>query len=268
MLAAIGVVPGLLGWRLIASYAQLPTIVATPEREVRLSLPGEPPISGGWGISVTPGGGIYLADQNNKRLLSFPDGTSASGTVLARGLSSPYDLALAPDGALDVLDFLTGSIDVYRDGRPAGSLGRFPGARALAMAPDGSLFVAETAAGRILKLGSPSAWDATGLGQVIGLAASPQGLYASTPDELLRLDPSGHVVARQKLTGVGGPLAIAPDGAIYQSELAANRVWAFRNGALARVEGQFFQPRGLAIRANELYVLNENRVGVYRLPSA
>jgi DNA-binding beta-propeller fold protein YncE len=264
-------VPGLLGWRLIAGYAALPTIVATPEREVRLALAGEPPISGGWGIAVTPTGGIYLADQNNKRLLWFPDGTSASGTVLARGLSSPYDLALAPDGALDVLDFLTGSIDVYRDGRPAGSLGRFPGARALAAAADGSVFVADTAAGRVIKLGSFSAWS---VGQVIGLAATSDGLYASTPAELLRLDALGHVGSRQKLVGEGGPLAPGPNGAVYQSELAANRVWASRDGRLARVLGPggrqdlFFQPRGLFIRGDELYVVNENRVGVYRLPIA
>ena len=253
-----------------------------------MSLPGQPPISGAYGLALTPSGGIYLADQNNKRVLFFPDGSSASGTVLAPRpgdptLGTPYDLALGPDGALYVLDFLTGAISVYRDGRPQGDRAVFPGSRALAVDAAGDLFVADTRTGYVRKLlpsgqpdqdwGDGSHPGATQAGPINGLAAGDRQLFASTADEVVRLDGSGRVTARIGLVGGGGALALGPNGRLYMSELAANRVWAraIDRGPWKRIVGSggredlFFQPRGLAVRNSELYVVNENRINVYRL---
>jgi DNA-binding beta-propeller fold protein YncE len=71
-------------------------------------------------------------------------------------------------------------------------------------------------------------------------------------------------------------LAASPDGRLYMSDISTNRVWVLdREGKIiGRVVGThptdslFGQPRGVAIHAGNLYVLNDSRVTVYRLGRA
>jgi len=75
------------------------------------------------GVAVDSQGGIYVADQNNKRVLYYPAGATTATRVYGQGaagnnfsasnapnppsatsMNNPYGVAVAPDGSLYVVD--------------------------------------------------------------------------------------------------------------------------------------------------------------------
>jgi hypothetical protein len=291
VLLVASIAPAALGWRLIAAYADLPPVVATVERNVELLQPNTRPISGAQGIAVAADGAIFVADENPRRLLAFPNGDSASGAIIGsvagpEQLQDPFAVALGPSGTVHLLDRATGMVALFdRSGafQRADKLAG-PGARAIAIDDAGDIFIGDTGAHVVRKYradGQPDlAWGdgatpgAVRLGEIVGLATLAGDVYAAVPGAIVRLDASGRIVRREPLLGNAGALAAAPSGRLYMSDLATNRVWVLgRDGRSAgRVVGAggderlFSQPRGLAATGDgRLYVVNNTRVTVYQL---
>ena len=284
------VLPAALGWRLIAMYAALPELRATPVRTIPFETPAIPPPVSGWGIAVAPEGAVFVSDLSGGRLLAFPHATEASGLVLAAGAGQEaltgYALALSPDGLLAFLDSATGRVHVFGPtGRLLGSLPLgSPGARSLAIDGDGSLYVGDSAVALVRKYlpggrpdvswGEPSTPGCVRLSAVSSLAAKGGKVYAATPRGLYMLDEHGKVVLRRPLMGSVTALAAGPNGDIYASDISTDRVWVYSAdgrilGRVVAAPGQgdlFSQPRGLAVpRRGSLYVVNDRGIGIYTL---
>ena len=288
-LLLISVIPAFLGWRLIATYAAIPGFRAAPAGSISLETHKIPPPSAGWGIAVAPDGGLFVSDISGGRLLSFPNGMEESGRVLASGVEGRalqvQSLALSPDGTLWLLEMSTGRVHIFtRAGQHLRSLALgSPGARCLAIDEEGRIFVSDPEAGTIrrflpggepdLSWGDPSSPGLLEQAEVSGLAVWDAKLYAATRRELLVLDGHGRVSARGPLKAPVTELAAGPDGSVYASDFATNRVWVYsaEGVLLGRVVGPgredlFAQPRGLALPGRGgLYVVNEKWVGVYSL---
>lgn len=290
VLLLITAVPAVLGWRLIAAYAALPEFPAAIERTINLSSATISPPASGEGIAVAPDGAIFVADLSGGRLLAFPDGTEASGSVLSDGVGGQvlrgFGLALSPDGTIYFLDNPTGLVHIFtRTGELLGSLPLgSPGARSIAVDDIGNIYVGDTGAQVVRKYlaggKSDRSWgDDSSPGSVrlggncaTGLAASRGNLYVACPYALLVLDEHGKLLTSRATPGPTGMLAAGSNGTIYASDIVTNRVWVYSQDArvLGRIVAAdrgadiFGQPRGLALtREGRLYVVNDNRITVY-----
>jgi DNA-binding beta-propeller fold protein YncE len=293
LLVLVAVVPALLGWRLIAEYAAVPTLPVSLERELPLFGGGLPPPAAAEGVVVTSAGRIFVADQGARRLVAFDSAEAPNAKLVAPGpgrpsVDRPYALAVAPGDRICLLDTATGEVQVFDT---AGALLRSlpigtPGSRALAADGDGNLYVGETGAQRIRKFlpdghlddswGDGSQPGTVRLPGVVGLAIADSLLFAVSDvrHTVTVFDPGGRVRTAQRLTGNPHALAAAPDGRLYVSDLGTNRVWVLdrAGNTVARAVGAdgreeiFARPRGVAGTADgRLLVVNENRVSVYRL---
>jgi DNA-binding beta-propeller fold protein YncE len=200
-------------------------------------------------VSADPAGGVYVADAANNRVQSF----DASGKFLrkwgisGRGasyLTRPAAVASDADGNFYVAD--TGSSRVQEfdaggsylgewsrlgtTGYPASGtgLGEFNGPAGLAIAPDGTVYVADTGNNR-LQARDP----VTGAWRVVGgvTLRNPRGVA---------LDGAGH---------------------LYVADTNANvvRVLELATGTWSAVDHPFTAPRGVAVDAEgNLYVTNTN----------
>ncbi len=283
-------VPSVLGWRLISAYAAIPEQQAKRLETFGLANARIAPPAVGYGIAVTPDGGIFVGDVAGQRLLAFPDGTGDSGVVLAEEAPDrkllAFGLALSPDDSLYLLDYSTGRVHNFdRAGsfRRSLALGS-PGARCLAIAGDGSIYIGDTApriVRKYLPAGEPDfSWGdrsspgSVAVGSVFGLAESGGRVYAAADSFLWILDEHGRVLGRNPMRGSVEALTAGPDGLIYASDTFTNRIWVYSDDGrvLGRIvgspaEGQlFFQPRGIAVpRRASLYVVNESQIGLYDL---
>jgi sugar lactone lactonase YvrE len=280
--------PSVLGWRLIATYAAIPRFHATLGRVLEMQTPEIRPPAAGGEMVVAPDGAVFVSDLAGGRVLAFPDAGEDSGFILAREVEGhpiqPRSLAWAPDGTLWVLDQSTGRVHVFtRAGRLLRSLPlASPGDFCLAIDAEGGIYVGDNATRTILKYlpdgkqdvswgdASPGSAGASG---VSALAVSGSRLYAANARTLTAWDHRGKLLLRRRLKAPVTALASDLDGLLYASDISTNRVWIYGADGrlLARVVGPgdaetlFFQPRGLAVRRKTLYVVNETRIGIYRL---
>ncbi len=169
------------------------------------------------GLARDAQGNLYLADRANNRIRRIaPDGTI---TTLAAGpLQSPSSVAVDPTGRrlyiADTLNHRVQQIDVDSSGSPSvltiagtGAAG-FSGDNGpaisakldspgfIALAPDGTLYIADTANGRIRQLRNGTIRTlVSALPQPRGLAFDPSGnLYiATTASRLSRLTTDGNI---------------------------------------------------------------------------
>ena len=136
------------------------------------------------GVAVAPDGSIYIADTGNLRIRKVNPGgtlTTVAGTGSAPGfsgdggpatraqLSSPYGATVAPDGSVLIADTYNNRIrQVSPDGTittvAGGGFGGDGGSATqaglyqphkVAVAPDGSLYIADTGNNRIRKVAPP-----------------------------------------------------------------------------------------------------------------
>jgi sugar lactone lactonase YvrE len=188
------------------------------------------------GLALGPDGSLYVADTANHRIRKLaPDGavttvagSDANGTQpgigAEAGFKAPVGVALAPDGYLYVLDAmasivqrvgLDGSVAHYAgsQGWPAAADGSFYGAglsfpAALALGPDGALFVADVGNQRIRRL-DPDGRITTIAGS--GPTGYGNGGFADGPAASSRFaDPAG--------------IAVGKDGTVYVADTANNRI--------------------------------------------
>jgi DNA-binding beta-propeller fold protein YncE len=287
-------VPAALSWRLIADYDALAVLPVQVESQLSFDAPpGAPPFHDGQGLTVAADGTVFATDLAGGRVLAFPPG-SHEGRVFAPApgqpaLRAPCGVALAPDQErVYVLDQPTGMVLVYDR---AGTLVRTaqlgqPGARGITVDAAGRVYVADTGTGLVKRFtpdlepdlgwGDTATPGASQVGGALGLAVVDGSLYASIPEkfEVVRLDPNGRIRRRVSSRGNASWLAATPDRRLLMSDIATNRVWLLDgNGRtvgrlISEIPGValFGQPRGLALQESRLYVLNDSRVTVYRVP--
>ncbi len=200
--------------------------------------------------AVAPDGSLWVTDPRNGIVRHL---SSAGGYLGAlSGLSTPEGVALSPSGSVVYVtdtDTDTGAVMRFSSsGHPLGRLGsvalRMP--VAVAVAPDGSLYVADASLRRVLEL-SPSgalltSWG--GPGRRPGRFAEPSGIAVDTAGDVFVADRLANRV--QKFSSDGHPLA----------------VWGLSGGG----PGQLSSPRGLAVNCRgEVLVADtaNNRVQVF-----
>ena len=195
------------------------------------AAPGQ--LQGPRGIRVAPDGSIYVADSDNHRIQKFTaDGQFAAAwgkhSVFdaevgeAQGFNQPWDVAVAPDGAIYIADTWNhriqkldasgnlisswGLFGQYGPGDPAGQ-GAFYGPRGVVVGPGGRVYVTDTGNKRV---------------QVF----DPDGRFVFQWG-------GGGVLAGYLDEPVG--IAVGPDGAIYVADTWNRRVQVFdQNGAFLR----------------------------------
>lgn len=191
------------------------------------------------GVTFGPGGGIAVADSFDHRIALFAaDGTYSgqlgrinrlNGFATPGGKIGQYLLpgAVAFDGAgnLWVADTYNSrlvrvdSAGVAAFTTPAGQLSR---PRGLASAADGSVYVADTGHGNVLRIAPDGTFSTvrSGLGRPVAVATGPaDGLWAATSGSLIDLRTGDRIAppgggSWDHPTGV----AVAPDGTLYVAE--------------------------------------------------
>jgi sugar lactone lactonase YvrE len=217
--------------------ANLAVPAAAPERSVPgLPLPAPAPLSvqvrfGGDGpgagqlhdprdIAVDAAGNVYVADTGHRRVLKFrPDGSGAGLlTSSAEGaFAEPSSVAVTRDGLI-VDDSDRAQLHKFDfSGQPIGSFDHDLGLahpRGITVAPDGTIYVGDTANSRILKV----APDGSSLG-----AFNTKGAKLEQP------------------TGV----AIDEQGSVYSVEPAASRIQKFT--ADGTLQASFYLPPSVTV---------------------
>ncbi|MEZ0371149.1 MAG: CsgG/HfaB family protein [Candidatus Sericytochromatia bacterium] len=227
---------------------------------------------------------VYIADTDNHRIRKLlPDGRVISwvgtgeagfsdGNAAVARFNRPQGLALDPQGnlyvadtdnhairkvsALGIVTTLAGGAGGSDDGAATQARFRYPSG--LALAPDGSLYIADTGNHRIRRLSG---------GIVSTVAGGDEGFRDGTADEARFSQPRG--------------LALAPEGSLYIADTGNHRIRQLAHGKVQTLAGtgsaghadgnqavgQFSQPRGLLLQRQELWVADtgNHRLRVIRL---
>ena len=222
-----------------------------------------------YGVVVDRGGKIFFADRLNGRVRQI-DAAGRIDTLAHAGLVEPNGLALdasqthlyiadVADHRVRVVDLATGAMSTFAgtgearhsgDGGPAVEAGIF-GARAVAFAPDGSLYVMERQGSSIRRIrdgaietvaGSPGVRGYAGDGGDARKAvfAAPKEMAVEADGNIYVVDTENHAIRRIDartwiVETIAGPAtgaglarphgaAVAPDGAIYIGDSETHRV--------------------------------------------
>ena len=200
------------------------------------------------GIRIDPGGNVWTVDANTSMVYQFtPEGqlllAISVGDVPTpcRDFCGATDVAFAPSGHVLVSDgYRNARVIEYDDGgskvREWGKRGSGPGefhvVHAIAVGPQGNVYVADHENGRLQWFDPQGQFlgQWTYGGQLFTVAFSPAGdLYVSTHPRgvpwdtefnVLKLDPaSGTMLGRVEVPA--HELAIAPDGALLPATLSS-----------------------------------------------
>lgn len=187
-------------------------------------------------LAVAPDGTIYFADNYTSMVYRIVDGTPEElvggdfpdmfGLNPEPTVSAPFDLVFEPDGSLLIADWPFGIRRLRTDGTlenvgPADHPDP-PAPKAMALAPDGGIILAETNRHRIRRL-EPDGQTVTHIAGVDGESGfAGDGGQAATA---LMRDPSG--------------VAVGPDGTIYFADETSERVRAIDpDGDIRTVAGK------------------------------
>ncbi len=208
-------------------------------------------------------GGVAEIDADgNERVLAVP------------GLLGPFDVSVAPDGTIYAADGMcmlavTPRGDVERPTQFTAP--GFPGfLRGLSVLGGGEVaFTTSAGEAGILALGSgePRVLGRD-LDELYSVVASEGGglvVAEGGAGRVLELRPDGdsRVLARG-LARPGG-LAWGPDGSLFVGEIDAGRVSRLDGGASAFADG-FDRPHGVAVRGDDLLVLDTGAKSLFALP--
>jgi DNA-binding beta-propeller fold protein YncE len=217
-----------------------------------------------YGIVIDRSGNIYVADRLNGRVRRIDGGSGVITTLAAEGLKEPNGLALdrehrrlfiadVADHRVRVVDLATGVMSTFAgtgnarhagDGGPAAEADIF-GARAVALAPDDSLYVMERQGSSIRRIrnGIIDTIAGTGARGYAGDGHDARQAVFDAPKEMA-VDPSGNIfvvdtenhvirlidaqtwVVTTIATGLARPhgAVVGPDGAVYIGDSENHRV--------------------------------------------
>lgn len=220
-------------------------------------------------LAVGPDGVLYVADSGNHRVrlvspagyigtaagVGIPGFAGDSGPATLAELNQPGGVAVHTDGTLFIADSAndrvrksTGAIRTVAGGGTGGDGGlatraQLASPRALAVGPDGALYIAETYGNRVRVVGRDDIIRTVTRERVerpSGLAFDARGrLYLSESNVVRRLDAGGLTViagsgaggfagddgpATQARLGAPSGIAIGPDGSLYIADTYNHRV--------------------------------------------
>ena len=222
-----------------------------------------------YGVVVDRGGKIFFADRLNGRVRQI-DAAGRIDTLAHAGLVEPNGLALdasqmhlyiadVADHRVRVVDLATGALSTFAgtgearhsgDGGRAAEAGVF-GARAVAFAPDGSLYVMERQGSSIRRIRDGTIETVAGTPTVRGYAgdggeaakavfAAPKEMAVDGDGAIYVVDTENHAIRRIDpktwiVETIAGPAtgaglarphgaAVGPDGAIYIGDSETHRV--------------------------------------------
>jgi DNA-binding beta-propeller fold protein YncE len=288
--------------------------------------PQPTPITAGWQVlalstvdhfntlAVDRSGFIYMVADDHRIQKLSPSGQSVAGPWGASGgpveFDQPRGVALDHAGSVYVTE--AGGVQrvqhlapfapdwmqtLGRWGAPGAAAGQFNSPSGVAVADDGSIYVADTDNSRIQKLtsiGQPLAqWGSIGTaaGQFsapLGVAVDRQGnVYVADTanDRIQKLSPEGkpmaqwgsHGTAPGELSSPSG-IAVADDGSMYVADTDNARIqklssdgrpqslWGVPGGGAA--PGQFNTPISVALdAAGAVYVLDSGNHHIQKLPA-
>lgn len=197
------------------------------------------------GVAVAPDGTVYIADFGNRRIRSVrADGLIATvpGTVVdQQSEPSPAYLATGPGGSLYVEQYnrISGDIRIIRissDGTITtlvgdGKQAMIKGAEGIAVAPDGTVYIADTGNHQIRRVGTDGritivAGPRAGIGRAVAVR-SDGSVYLSYKDGIEMITSSGRLITVVDVSHTSRDdsrllLAAGPGGSIF--ELFAGQV--------------------------------------------
>jgi sugar lactone lactonase YvrE len=214
-------------------------------------------------VAIEPTGTLLVVENGRGRVLRIDPSTGAQ-TVVASGLSRPYDVTTTPGG--DILLSTESTVIRLGTGEVIASADRQIGR--VVPAPNGDVYFATaTTAYRVPAGTHEPALVADGLAAPHGLALTRDGalLIADTEsDRILRVDPStGAVTTLARLDGGPGDLVVAADGTLYVCEMTSQRVLHLTASGqqLGFVGSVFAIPYALAVDAGGVYVVEAETSG-------
>ena len=198
------------------------------------------PLNEGGAIAMGPNDTLYVADTFNNRVQAFkPDGTyigqwGSAGQKDGQFLSPVY-IAVDPQGNVSVLDGDLGTIQTFdANGKFLSKItGQDYGGghlNALVIASDGTMYVSDTTAPRIMvfKAGKHSGDIKVDNQYVNGTADKKGNFFMTTDGQVVKFDASGKPV--YQFTGISVPSAVAAgaNGLVYLSDIDTNTVKVFQ----------------------------------------
>jgi RHS repeat-associated protein len=233
------------------------------------------------GLAVGPDGTVYVAASNRHEVLALPPAPGATPSVVAgtgvagfsgdggpatqAQLNAPHGLAVGPDGSLYIADqqnnrvrklALDGTISTVAGNGTAGfagdagpaTQGQLAGPMSVAVAADGTLYVADTGNNRVRQVGTDgvlSTAAGTGAYGSLGDGGSAALATLSAPVSVA-VDPTGNMYIvdqlNQRVREVGG------DGVIHT--VAGNGTWGFSGDTGTATTGQISQPGQLSVASD------------------
>jgi sugar lactone lactonase YvrE len=188
-------------------------------------------------VTTSPAGAVYAI--SNERLYRIVAGRPRL-VWTSTGDAGPTDCAVAADGAVYVARYGDHVDRIAPDGSETMVASGFDRPHGVALAPDGTLLVADTYAGAVRKVAADGTVTtiAAGLGRPMDVAAAPDGslfVVDLAGRRLLRLRGGVTTVVARRLgpvTGVavarGAAYVTAADGAVKVARIGAN-------GAVTRI---------------------------------
>jgi sugar lactone lactonase YvrE len=189
------------------------------------------------GTAIDTAGNVYVTDLIDSRVLKVPRGAAGvnctvSGTCasIGSGFAQPTGVALDASGNLFVTDASTQSLyKITAAGAQTTVASGLAGASGVAVAPDGSAYVAVSGAIKRVSAAGAVSTFAAGPAQPGGIALSPAGiLYVADVSGNRVLEFATGGAQTTLATGLNAPQSVALDGAgnLYVADTGNNRVLA------------------------------------------
>ncbi len=233
---------GIIGSVAIAGQGSGAGLVVDPGTQSKIGSTWQSPS----GVAVGPSGEVLVVDKTAGTLSYFAAG-SATGTVIASGLAQPSAVTIAADGTAYVATSTGTIVQVPYAGTVYGTAAtvvtglRSPGG--LIVDPGGSVYVANTGAGTVLRFANESGTRDFAVSSSVGSGfRAPAGLGFDASGNLFVADSSAGSIFRVTgtttsavATGLTSPTAVAVDdaGSLYvlQTGIASVLRIPYTNGS-------------------------------------